>query len=96
MSKDAIINIRISKDVKESAQKVVKELGYKNLSCFIREFINEIVDLDKKNISELELLEEILNTRLNDPGLSMMKKFSIRSNLNVINQFKEILNECDK
>ena len=92
MVKDSIINIRISKDVKENAQKVVKELGYKNLSIFIRDYINELVSYNNKSFSELEQLEEILKTKLSDPNLPMMKKFSIRNNLNVINQFKEILN----
>lgn len=40
MSKNSVINIRLSEDEKEKAVKVVELLGYKNISTMLRDYIN--------------------------------------------------------
>lgn len=90
MCKDVLINFRISSEDRENAKELVQKLGYKNLSAFLREYLQELSNLNNKNISELELLEEIYNNKLfvaADPG----ERFFIKRNLNLIKQFKEVI-----
>lgn len=91
MAKDSIVNFRIDGDLKENAQQLVKKLGYKNLSSFLREYIEELSNLNNKNFSELQLLEEIYNSKLIDPSLSTFEKFSIKNKINTIKEFKIFL-----
>lgn len=90
MSKDVLINFRISSDEREKVKELVEKLGYKNLSSFLREYLQELSSLNDKNFSELETLEKIYNEKLSlaaDPK----QRFFIKSNLNLINQFKDLL-----
>lgn len=91
MAKDSVVNFRIDGDLKENAQELVKKLGYKNLSSFLRDYIEELSQLNNKNFSELQLLEDIYNSKLNDPGLSVFEKFSIKNKINTIKEFKAFL-----
>lgn len=91
MAKDSVVNFRIDSDLKENAQELVKKLGYKNLSTFLREYIEELSNLNNKNFSELKLLEEIYNSKLNDSSLSTFEKFSIKNKINTIKEFKSFL-----
>lgn len=91
MAKDSIVNFRIDGNLKENAQELVKKLGYKNLSSFLRDYIEELSKLNNKNFSELQLLEEIYNSKLNDPSLSTFEKFSIKNKINTIKEFKSFL-----
>ena len=91
MAKDSIVNFRIDGDLKENAQQLVKKLGYKSLSSFLRDYIEELSKLNNKNFSELQLLEEIYNSKLNDPALSTFEKFSIKNKINTIKEFKSFL-----
>lgn len=91
MCKNSVINFRINSDLKDNAQQLVKKLGYKNLSSFLREYIEELSNLNDKNFSELELLEELYNSKLNDPSLSSFEKFSIKNKINTIKEFKSLL-----
>lgn len=91
MAKNGIINFRIDSNLKENAQETVKKLGYSNLSSFLREYIEELSNLNNKNYSELEVLEELYNSKLNDPNLSTFEKFSIKSKINTIKEFKDFL-----
>lgn len=91
MAKDSVVNFRIDGDLKENAQELVKKLGYKNLSSFLRDYIEELSQLNNKNFSELQLLEDIYNSKLNVPGLSVFEKFSIKNKINTIKEFKAFL-----
>ena len=92
MCKDSVVNFRINSDLKNNAQNLVKKLGYKNLSSFLREYIEDLSNFYNKDISELDYLEEFYNTKLNssnDPG----EKYFIKRNISMIKQFKEILQD---
>lgn len=91
MSKDSIVNFRISSDLKNNAQELVKKLGFKNLSSFLRDYIEELANLNNKNSSELELLEQIYKSKLNDPAISIFEKHSIKTKINTIKEFKDLI-----
>lgn len=93
MSKDSIIRFRVSSEDKDNAQVLIEKLGYKNLSSFFRDYLNSLLELNHKNHSELELLEEYYNSLLNDPNINSYNKFSLKSKLNLINEFKNIIDK---
>lgn len=93
MSKDSIIRFRVSSYDKDNAQELIEKLGYKNLSTFFRDYLDSLLELNHKNFSELELLEQYYNQMLNDPNTNSYKKFSLKSKLNLINEFKNIIDK---
>ena len=95
MSKDSLIRFRVSSDDKDNAQYLIEKLGYKNLSTFFRDYLNSLLELNNKNISELELLERYYNSMLTDPSINSHNKFSLKSKLNLIKEFKNIVESED-
>lgn len=93
MSKDSIIRFRVSSEDKDNAQELIEKLGYKNLSSFFRDYLNSLLELKHKNFSELELLEQYYNSMLNDSNVNTYNKFSIKSKLNMIRQFKDTVDQ---
>ena len=91
MCKDSLIKFRVSSQDKEDAQVLIEKLGYKNLSSFFRDYLDSLLELNNKNFSELEFLEEIYKSKLNDPSLDIYKKYSLKSKLNLIKEFKEVI-----
>lgn len=91
MSKDSIIRFRVSSEDKDNAQKLIENLGYKNLSSFFRDYLDTLLELNNKNSSELDILLNIYKDKLNDPDLNSFKKHQIKSKLNLINEFKDLL-----
>lgn len=91
MSKDVLINFRISSDDRENAKKLVKKLGYNNLSSFLREYLEDLSSLSNKNYSELEILEDFYKSKFDDPNLSHFEIYNIKSKLSTIKEFKEFL-----
>lgn len=95
MCKDSFIKFRVSSEDKENAQILIEKLGYKNLSSFFNDYLNSLLELNHKNISELELLEQYYNSMLNDPKVNSYNKFSIKSKLNMIKQFKDTIDQLE-
>ena len=90
MSKDVLINFRISSDDRETAKELVKKLGYKNLSSFLREYLEDLSSLYKNNSRELDLLEELYKSKLSNTR-DAKEKFFINNRLNLIKEFKYLL-----
>lgn len=94
MSKDVLINFRISEEDRENAKVLVKKLGYKNLSSFLREYLEELSSLYNHTSKELDLLEELYKSKLSSTR-DAKEKFFINNRLNLIKEFKQLLeSEC--
>lgn len=90
MCKDGLIKFRVSNEDKEKAQVIIENLGYKNLSSFFRDYLNELLEFNNKSISELEFLESFYKEQLSssrNPGDS----FFIKRKLSFIREFKEVI-----
>lgn len=94
MSKDVLINFRISEKDREIAKDLVKKLGYKNLSSFLREYLEELSSLYNHKSKELDLLEEFYKSKLEDLR-NPREKFVINNRLNLIKEFKQLLESDD-
>lgn len=94
MSKDVLINFRISSDDRENAKELVKKLGYKNLSSFLREYLEDLSSLYNNNSRELDLLEELYKSKLSSTR-DAKEKFFINNRLNLIKEFKQLLESED-
>lgn len=93
MCKDSFIKFRVSSKDKEDAQILIEKLGYKNLSSFFTDYLNSLLELNHKSYSELDLLEEYYNSMLNAPNSNTYNKFTIKSKLNMIRQFKDTIDQ---
>lgn len=90
MTKNDLIKFRVSSKEKEDAQFLIEKLGYKNLSSFFRDYLNELLEFNNKDISELEFLETFYQEQLSssrNPGES----FFIKRKLSLIKEFKEVI-----
>lgn len=90
MCKDVLINFRISSEDRENAKELVKKLGYKNLSSFLREYLEELSSLSNHSSKELDLLEEFYKTKLLN-NKDLKERFIINNRLNLIKEFKHLL-----
>ena len=93
MSKTSNIIIRVSEEEKERAVEVSEFLGYKNLSQFFRNYVNEIYELInpvEKGFNFDTIIKDLQEQYEKEKGYN---RFSLQTKINTLKQIKELYNK---